>query len=297
MRAYVVTVFLALIIAMGLEGCGSCRKKADGPSPEAPPAPAGPQAAPAPPVPGTPPPVEAPAPPPVPEPRASGKTRLVADILARPASFWNLSPRQHVILRARTVRMLQVPPEVANPMEFPPLSLAALDLTEGGGPGEFFDPVVQQLYERLYEQKVFTAAAPVVVFWEPFVRASKPRWSVAVPVADDTQVKPPLRLVRIPATRIHAERLAVKEAKKFVEPVPSQPGKKPSVFEISRIAVTNMRKKVSLTVQPSYVMVRLPDLSLSPTGPDSVFEVLFVEERPAPPAETPTPATAAPSSP
>ncbi len=292
MRAYIVTGFLALVIAAGFEGCGSCRKKTDEPPPESPAAPATPEVAPAPP-PG-PPPARLPLPPP-PESTTTGKTWFIADVLSRPASFWNLSVRQHVVVRARTGRMLEVPKEISNPFEFPPVTLAALDLTDRGKRGAFFDEVVHTLYERLLEQKVFTAAAPVVVFWD--VRTFGLRWSVAVPVMDDAQVKPPLRLVRMPATRVHAVRLAFTEAQKFLgAPPPASDGPR-TVFDLSRTAITNLRKQMSLTVQPSSVVIRLPHLLVGPTAPESVFEVLFVEERPASGAETPTPATATPSSP
>lgn len=279
----------AILVATWVSGCGSCGKKAE----QAPPATEPGSSAPAPaaepvgPSPPGPPRAE-PAPPPSPEPPARGKARLVEEMLARPASFWNLPLKKHVVLRAETERLLAVPKEIHNPLEIPPVTLAVLDPEDGGTTGEFYDELVQQLYERLFDQKVFTAAAPVVVYWEPFHRTPKPRWSVAVPVGKDTRVTPPLRLHRMPASRVHAVRLSVKEAQKFVGPPGSQ---KTSLYEISRSAIANMRKKTALTVVPNFVIIRLPDIRLSPTGPESVFETLFVGK------ERPSPGPAAPAAP
>ncbi len=205
-----------------------------------------------------------------------------------PASFWNLKLREYVVLRAKTQDMLKVPKEIRNPLELPAVTLAILDLEDGGEPGGLYDGLVQRLYERLFEQKVFTAAAPVIVYWEPFRETPKPRWSVGVPVADDARVTPPLRLHRLPASRVHAERIALKEAKKFAGP---PGGGKASVFEVSRRGIANMRKKTALTVTPGIVLVRLPDIRLSPIGPESVFEALFVGK------EGPAPVPAAPAGP
>ncbi len=203
------------------------------------------------------------------------KARLVEQVLKMPASFWNLSVREHVTLRARTKRLLQAPEEVQNPIEFPPTNLAVLDLEDAGPRGEFFDKVVERLYEHIFEQKVFTAAAPVVVFWEPFGKPSKPRWSVAVPVTEGAKVSPPLRLHRLPASRVHLERLAVKDAQKVVAPVVD---KARSVYEMSLVGIAATRKKVSLAVAPEIVFIRLPDIQVGPTGPESIFEILFVEK-------------------
>ncbi len=289
MRIVVVANVTAILLATGVLGCGTCGKKTE----QAPPAAEAESSAPAPaaepggPSPPAPPRAE-PAPPPPPAPPAGGKARLVEEMLTRLASFWDLPVKKHVILRVQTQRLLAVPEEVHNPIDIPPVTLAVLDLEEGGGPEEAFDGLVQQLYERLFEQKVFTAAAPVLVYWEPFHRTPKPRWSVAVPVGKDTRVTPPLRLHQMPAMRVHAERIAMKEAKKFA----GSPGsEKTSLFEISRSAIANMRKKTALTVAPDFVILRLPDIRLSPIGPESVFEVLFVGK------ERPSPGPAAPAAP
>ena len=275
-------LLMAMLITVAcwvLAGCRSCKTQEPASTP--------PPGAPSEDTPATPPSAprteasQAPEPVAVPEPTK----RAVAAVEAMPVSFWNLDVRKHALIRAKTRRLLEIPEGAQNPMDFPEVTLAVLDIEGGGKERDFFDHLVEQLFQKLLDQKVFTAAVPLIVFWDALGSSSKPRWSAAVPVADDAKVSPPLRLHRMPAFRAHVLRIPVQEARKYSGiPDPKNPEKR-SVFDVATTGIRAMAKKNALTVEPAGpVLIRLPDIRDAPMNPESLFEGFIVGKGPPPPS-------------
>lgn len=278
-------VVCVIVFSWGFPGCRSDDKKKEQGSVEAPrSSPPAQTTAPVVSAPVSPP--EQPVPEPAPPPPRVPEGRFVEGVRSLPASFWGLPIKEHVVMRAKTLRLFEVPQNIQNPIELTSVLLVGLDLDKGGE--EFFDEVVQRLYEHLFEQKVFTAAIPVTIFWNPFQATQKPQWSVAVPIGAPVEVKPPLRLIQMPSARVHAVRIPLKEAIQWAESDTQKHDGLP-LYDNARRAIVNGRKTIALTLDPRIVVLRFPDIAKSPIGPESTLEVLFYEKNAAPTDGKPKP--------
>lgn len=278
---------LAATVAIWGSGCGSCGQSPGEPAPPEQPLPAPP---------------EGPLPAPLPGSRSTpeGKRssddesaplaevappsgRLVKTILGAPAAFWNLPLSRHVVIRGKTANMGAVKRGTPNPHEWPPMTLAVLNRTGGGEPGDYSNKDVDELFQHLVRQRIFTAALPLLVVWNAFAPSGKVQWSIAVPVVEGTQVRPPLTLRNLPTLKVHAERTTPAIGMKTYGPGTTK-NKTPA--DLLRTIVANMRKRLPLTTKPTFVMVRFPEIRDSPNHAESTFEALFAEPVAGEPAST-----------
>lgn len=188
-----------------------------------------------------------------------------------PASYFGLEREVHTRLRVVTKRLGETDPRAPNPVVLAGFDVAALDPGDREPDADRWNAELVDLYRTLIETKVFTAAKPLMVIWNADAGTGKPTWSLGVPVAEGTEVKPPLVRQHVPAMTVHVHRGTAREIlKKFG----GRKEENPTVWTF----VGNVRRAAgSGLTRPAILMLRFPDWELADLDDDSDLEVLFGE--------------------
>lgn len=262
--SYLRGVGFILIVSLGWSfapGCGSCKKK---------PAPTISDAS------------------YIPEPQASEESaepepsvltfpegaRLPARLLRLPPSYLGLDRRTYVRIRVESGRMGQTERDVPNPTEMAGFDLAALDVGDREVESNRWNKELVELYTALLENKVFSAAKPMVVFWNADAGHGKMSWSIGVPVAKEIEVPAPLLRKHVPPMKVHVERGLARE---ILARFGGRLEDKPTYWTF----VHNVRRAASSTItRPAIMIVRFPDWDEKDLNEESEMEVILGEPAP-----------------
>lgn len=196
------------------------------------------------------------------------------------ASCLGLPLKDCVVAKTQTRKAFSFPDNEPNPHNLKETRVALLDVDDPLEHGEdLFDVYVAKLFKLVNEQKILSEGAPLAVYWEPFSQSKKPKISVAVPVPDNVELKPPLRPYRFGQGRVHRE--AFNDGDEVMRRFgPKDESEKKQIALSGRTIIRNMAKALNLTVKPDIVLIRLP--GVSPAKPEALskvqsLEFLFVE--------------------
>lgn len=210
------------------------------------------------------------------QPTASPSTRTVgqrppARLQALPPSYFGLDRSTHTRIRAQTARMGHIERDAPDPADMGGFAVAALDTSGREPDADRWNSELDDLYKALLDGKVFTVAKPVMVIWNADAGRGAVSWSIGVPVAEETEVKPPLVRQRMPAMKVHVIR---GEAREILGRFGGRKEENPTVWTFVGNA---MRAARSTLGHPTVLMFRFPDWELADLDDHSEMELVLGE--------------------
>lgn len=194
------------------------------------------------------------------------KERPIVRMARLPASYFGLDVRSHALLRISTTRLGEARTVESGHEEVQGLSLAYVREYEGidktaPDPSKLADEV----YTHLIEQKILTLAKPLLVVWNISQRSGAIRWSVAVPVTENSEPKEPVQVRHVP--RLHAKVFRGKAKEIFEKYLPNLSNE--NFWHV----LAGLERNVGF--KSEFLLIRFSDFDKSPAGEESEIELIL----------------------